>query len=116
MFDYYFRENKTTKNIYLNYIIDLYEYSFITKTRIQINKSKNKYYNSQQLIAFAEGDTDKELVVIEQNVNEFLKVVEYIWNLKPHNNYREEVHRKKNSSYIFDERSWYRKRRILGRI
>ena len=54
------------------------EYSFITKTHIRTNKSKNKYYNSQQLIAFVEGDTDKELVIIEQNVNEFLKVVEYI--------------------------------------
>ena len=70
-------------SIYLNYIIDIYEYSFITKTRIQTNKSKNKYYNSQELIAFVEGGTDKELVVIKQNVNEFLNVVEYIWNLKP---------------------------------
>ena len=103
-------------SIYLNYIIDLYEYSFITKNRIQTNKPKNKYYNSQQLIAFVEGDTDKELVVIEQNVNEFLKVVEYIWNLKPQvlqqlqtdnppkqtNNYREEVHHEKNSSFSME--------------
>ena len=27
-------------SVYLNYIIDLYEYSFITKSRIQTNKSK----------------------------------------------------------------------------
>ena len=104
-------------SVYLNYIIDLYEYSFITKSRIQSNKSKNNnYYNSRQLVSFVEGGTDKELVVIEQHVSEFLKVVEYIWNLKPQvlqhlqtdnppkqtNNYREEVHHEKNSSFTME--------------
>ena len=102
--------------VYLNYIIDLYEYSFITKSRIQTNKSKNKLYNSRQLVAFVEGGTDKELIVIEQHISEFLKVVEYIWNLKPQvlqhlqtdnppkqtNNYREEVHHEKNSSFSME--------------
>ena len=59
-------------SVYLNYIIDLYEYSFITKSRIQTNKSKNNYYTSRQLVSFVEGGTDKELVVIEQHVSEFL--------------------------------------------
>ena len=104
-------------SVYLNYIIDLYEYSFITKSRIQSNKPKNNnYYNSRQLVSFVEGGTDKELVVIEQHVLEFLKVVEYIWNLKPQvlqhlqtdnppkqtNNYREEVHHEKNSSFTME--------------
>ena len=104
-------------SVYLNYIIDLYEYSFITKSRIQINKPKNKYYNSRQLVDFVQGGADKELVVIEQHVNEFLKVVEYIWSLKPQvlqhlqtdnppkqtNNYREEVHHEKNSSFNMEQ-------------
>ena len=103
-------------SIYLNYIIDLFEYSFITKSRIQINKPKKDNY-SRQLISFVEGGTDKELVVIEQQVSEFLKVVEYIWNLKPQilqhlqtdnppkqtNNYREEVHHEKNSSFTIEQ-------------
>ena len=104
-------------SVYLNYIIDLYEYSFITKSRIQINKPKNKYYNSRQLVDFVQGGADKELVVIEQHVTEFLKVVEYIWNLKPQvlqhlqtdnppkqtNNYREEIHHEKNSSFNMEQ-------------
>ena len=103
-------------SVYLNYIIDLYEYSFITQSRIQTNKQKNKY-NKRQLISFVEGGTDKELVVIEQHVSEFLKVVEYIWNLKPQilqhlqtdnppkqtNNYREEIHHEKNSSFNMEQ-------------
>ena len=105
-------------SIYLNYIIDLFEYSFITKSRIQINKSKkDNYYYARQLVSFVEGGTDKELIVIEQHVSEFLKVVEYIWNLKPQilqnlqadnppkqtNNYREEVHNEKNSSFTIEQ-------------
>ena len=105
-------------SIYLNYIIDLFEYSFITKSRIQTNKpKKDNYYYSRQLVSFVEGGTDKELVVIEQHVSEFLKVVEYIWNLKPQilqhlqtdnppkqtNNYREEVHHEKNSSFTIEQ-------------
>ena len=72
-------------NVYLNYIIDLYEYSFITKARLQTNKNKkDKNYNIRQLINFVEGGDDKELIVIEQHVTQFLKVVEYIWNLPTH--------------------------------
>ena len=107
-------------NVYLNYIIDLYEYSFITKARLQTNKNKNnKNYNIHQLINFVQGEKDKELIVIEQHVNEFLKVVEYIWNLpaqtlqhlqndndnpsKQSTNYREEVHHEKNLSFTLDK-------------
>ena len=69
-------------NVYLNYIIDLYEYTFITKARLQTNKTKiDKNYNIFQLINFVKCSDDKELIVIEQHVNEFLKVVEYVWNL-----------------------------------
>ena len=107
-------------NVYLNYIIDLYEYSFITKARLQTNKNKNnKNYNIHQLINFVQGEKDKELIVIEQHVKEFLKVVEYIWNLpeqilqhlqndndnpsKQSINYREEVHHEKNLSFTLDK-------------
>ena len=105
-------------NVYLNYIIDLYEYSFITKARLQTNKSKkDKNYNIHQLINFVEGGNDKELIVIEQHVTQFLKVVEYIWNLpnhilqnlqidnppKPTINYREEVHHGKNLSFTMEQ-------------
>ena len=107
-------------NAYLNYIIDLYEYSFITKARLQTNKNKNnKNYNIHQLINFVQGEKDKELIVIEQHVTEFLKVVEYIWNLpaqtlqhlqndndnpsKQSTNYREEVHHEKNLSFTLDK-------------
>ena len=107
-------------NVYLNYIIDLYEYSFITKTRLQINDTKkDKNYNIHQLINFVKGGNDKELIVIEQHVNEFLKVVEYIWNLpkdilekldnenrqKKNNNSREEYQHDKNSSFNNVEQS-----------
>ena len=105
-------------NVYLNYIIDLYEYSFITKARLQSNKTKkDKNFNIHQLINFVQGEKDKELIVIEQHVTEFLKVVEYIWNLpthilqqlhednppKPSNNNREEVHHEKNLSFTMEK-------------
>ena len=105
-------------NVYLNYIIDLYEYSFITKARLQSNKTKkDKNFNIHQLINFVQGEKDKELIVIEQHVTEFLKVVEYIWNLpnhilqqlqvdnppKPTINYREEVHHEKNLSFTMEK-------------
>ena len=105
-------------NVYLNYIIDLYEYSFITKARLQTNKNKkDKNYNIRQLINFVEGGDDKELIVIEQHVTQFLKVVEYIWNLpthilqhlqtdnppKPTINYREEIHHEKNLSFTMEQ-------------
>ena len=70
----------TKLNVYLNYIIDLYEYTFISKARFLIKK---KYKNSdkRQLLKFVLGEDDKELVISEQNLNQFIKVVEFIWNL-----------------------------------
>ncbi len=105
-------------NAYLNYIIDLYEYSFITKARLQTNKTKkDKNFNTNQLLNFVKDGNDKELVVIEQHVNEFLKVVEYIWSLpkkildqlhsenpkKQNVNTREEVHYDRNLSFTSEQ-------------
>ena len=105
-------------NAYLNYIIDLYEYSFITKARLQKNKTnKDKNYNIHQLINFVECGDDKELIVIEQHVTEFLKVVEYVWSLsddilqtlqkdnppKITSNNKEEVNHEKNISFTMEQ-------------
>ena len=105
-------------NAYLNYIIDLYEYSFINKARLQTNKTKkDKNFNTNQLLNFVKDGNDKELVVIEQHVNEFLKVVEYIWSLpkkildqlhsenpkKQNVNTREEVHYDRNLSFTSEQ-------------
>ena len=70
----------TKLNVYLNYIIDLYEYTFISKARLLIKK---KYKNSdrRQLLKFVLGEDDKELVISEQNIDQFIKVVEFVWNL-----------------------------------
>ena len=61
--------------VYLNYIVDLYEYNYISKTRFLI---ENKYKNEDQhkLIKFILGEEDKELVISEQNLVQFIKVVE----------------------------------------
>ena len=69
-------------NIYLNYIIDLYEYSFITKTRLQLKKS-NKNYDKHQLIKFVISDDDKEIISSELYLKEYLKVVHFIFTLPP---------------------------------
>ena len=73
----------TKLNVYLNYIIDLYEYTFISKARLLIKK---KYKNSdkRQLLKFVLGEDDKELVISEQNIDQFIKVVQFIWNLPDH--------------------------------
>ena len=70
----------TKLNVYLNYIIDLYEYTFISKSRFLIKK-KYKNLDKRQLLKFVLGEDDKELVISEQNLNQFIKVVEFIWNL-----------------------------------
>jgi hypothetical protein len=105
-------------NVYLNYIIDLYEYSFITKTRLQNKETqRDKNYNIRQLKNCVKGENDKELIVIEQHVAQFLKVVEYIWNLpakildelkkdnpaKQLKNYKQEVHNEKNLSFNMEQ-------------
>ena len=73
----------TKLNVYLNYIIDLYEYTFISKARLLIKK---KYKNSdkRQLLKFVLGEDDKELVISEQNIDQFIKVVQFIWDLPDH--------------------------------
>ena len=105
-------------NVYLNYIIDLYEYTFITKARLQTNKTKiDKNYSIFQLINFVKCSDDKELIVIEQHVTEFLKVVEYVWNLpddvlqtlqkdnppKITNSKNEETNHEKNISFTMEQ-------------
>jgi len=97
--------------VYLNYIVDLYEYNYISKTR---NLIETKYKNEDQhkLIKFILGEEDKELVISEQNLFQFIKVVEFIWKLderslrqlnadnppKAPSSIKEEIHHDKNPS------------------
>ena len=67
-------------NVYLNYIIDLYEYSYISKARVLI-ENKYRNYDRNKLIKFIMGDEDEELIISEQNLVQFIKVVEFIWKL-----------------------------------
>ena len=67
-------------NVYLNYIVDLYEYTFISKTRLLIKK-KYPNYDKRKLLRFVLGEDDKEQVISEQSINQFIKVVEFIWKL-----------------------------------
>ena len=109
-------QNKCNRlNVYLNYIVDLYEYNFISKTRFLI-KSQNINYDKHKLIKFVLGDEDKELVISEQNLNQFIKVVEFIWKLsdsvlkqlnldnppKAPTLNREEAHHERNLSFNSD--------------
>ena len=102
-------------NVYLNYIVDLYEYNFISKTRFLIKK-KYKNYDKHKLIKFVLGEEDKELVISEQNLGQFIKVVEFIYKLsdtvlkqlntdnppKAPTSNREEIHHEKNISFNSD--------------
>ena len=101
---------------YLNYIVDLYEYNFISKTRFLIKK-KYGNYDKHRLLKFVLGEEDKELVISEQNLGQFIKVVEFVWKLSdtvlnqlnidnppkavPTNN-REEFHHERNLSFNSD--------------
>lgn len=71
-------------NVYLNYIIDLYEYTFITRARMQIKK-RNLNYDEHQLIKYVLGEEDKESVSSEQNLEEFINVVHFIYKLSDSN-------------------------------
>ena len=98
--------------VYLNYIVDLYEYNYISKAR---NLIETKYKNEDQhkLIKFILGEEDKELVISEQNLVQFIKVVEFIWKLderslkqlnadnppKAPSSIKEEIHHEKNFSF-----------------
>ena len=66
--------------VYLNYIVDLYEYNYISKARSLI-ENKYKKEDRRKLIKFTLGAEDKELVIGEQNLPQFVKVVEFIWKL-----------------------------------
>ena len=101
---------------YLNYIVDLYEYNFISKARFLIKK-KYENYDKHRLLKFVLGEEDKELVISEQNLGQFIKVVEFVWKLSdkvldqlnqdnppkavPTNN-REELHHERNLSFNSD--------------
>ena len=71
-------------NVYLNYIIDLYEYSFITRARMQIKK-RNTNYDEHQLIKYVLGEEDKESITSEQNLEQFIHVVQFIFKLSDSN-------------------------------
>ena len=70
----------TKLNVYLNYINDLYEYTFISKARLLIKK-KNKNSDKMKLMKFVLGEEDKELVISEQNISDVIKVAKFIWDL-----------------------------------
>ena len=96
--------------VYLNYIIDLYEYNYISKARSLIEK-KHEKENQRKLIKFILGEEDKELVISEQDLVEFVKVVGFIWKLdekplkqlnadnppKAPSEIKEEIHRERSS-------------------
>jgi hypothetical protein len=102
-------------NIYLNYIVDLYEYHFISKARYLIKKKYNDL-DKRKIIKFVLGEEDKELVISEQNLGQFIKVVEFIYNLddsvlkqlnsdnppKAPTSNREEMHHERNISFNSD--------------
>ena len=70
----------TKLEVYLNYINDLYEYTFISKARLLIKK---KYNNSDEieLMKIILGEEDKEMVVSERDISQFIKVAKFIWDL-----------------------------------
>ena len=101
---------------YLNYIVDLYEYNFISKTRFLIKK-KYGNYDQHRLLKFILSEEDKELVISEQNLGQFIKVVEFVWELSDSvlkqlnqdnppkvstTNNREEYHHERNISFNSD--------------
>ena len=101
--------------VYLNYIIDLYEYNYISKARSLIEK-KHEKENQRKLIKFILGEEDKELVISEQDLVEFVKVVSFIYKLdekplkqlnadnppKAPSLIKEEIHRERSSSVNSD--------------
>ena len=108
----------TKLNVYLNYINDLYEYTFISKARLLIKK---KYNNSDKmkLMKFVLGEEDKEMVISEQNIDQVIKVAKFIWDLpddvlrqlnidnppkalNANNNKEETQHHDKNTSFNQD--------------
>ena len=104
----------TKLDVYLNYINDLYEYTFISKARLLIKK---KYNNSDEmkLMKFVLGEEDKEMVISEQNISQFVKVAKFVWDLPEdvlrqlnidnppralnNNNNKEEQHHDKSVSF-----------------
>ena len=63
-------------NAYLNYIIDLYEHVLIKRTR-----KRKEEYDKYELIKFVLGESEKELIIFEQNFDQFMKVVKFIFTL-----------------------------------
>ena len=63
-------------NAYLNYIIDLYEHVLIKRTR-----KRKEEYDKYELIKFVLGESEKELIIFEQNFDQFMKVVKFVFTL-----------------------------------
>ena len=96
-------------NIYLNYIIDLYEYSFITKTRLQLKKT-NKNYDKKQLIKYALEEEGKEKISSEQNLKEYIKVLHFIFNLPV--NILNKIHQDNPSKQVSSKEEFHHERSI----
>ena len=107
----------TKLNVYLNYINDLYEYTFISKARLLIKK-KYKNTDKMKLMKFVLGEEDKEMVISEQNIDQCIKVAKFIWDLPEdvlkqlnadnppkslsNENNKEDLHHDKNVSFNSD--------------
>ena len=72
--------DSTRLNVYLNYINDLYEYTFISKARL-LTKKKYKNIDKKKLMKFVLGEEDKEMVISEQDISQFIKVAKFVWDL-----------------------------------
>lgn len=68
-------------NYYLNYIIDLFEYSFIIDTKRILTKPVQDDINNQ-LIQFVLENNEKVYLVSEQYFESFIKSVRFFYNLK----------------------------------
>ena len=102
----------TKLDVYLNYINDLYEYTFISKARLLIKK-KYDDTDKKRLMKFVLGEEDKEMVISEQNIDQCIKVAKFIWDLpeevlkqlnvdnppKSSSNNKEEQHHDRNVSF-----------------
>ena len=103
----------TKLDVYLNYINDLYEYTFISKARLLIKK-KYDDTDKKKLMKFVLGEEDREMIISEQNIGECIKIAKFLWDLpedvlkqlnadnppkSSNNNDKEEQHHDKNVSF-----------------
>lgn len=68
-------------NVYLNFIIDLYEHYLIMRAHKHINNDNNNEHKQHELISYMLGDLGKEVVVFEKDFEDVMNVVKFIYTL-----------------------------------